>query len=87
MESRMRMGKLGITMIVSDRSRIIFSVKPPLYPATSPSKVPITRPITEAITPRIMEFFIANVNIQKTSWPKLVVPRRCAEEGGRLLRP
>ena len=63
----------------------ILSVVPPTYPEKDPKITAIDLPISTARPAIISVFLIANVNIQKTSCHKDVVPNIWSKDGASFL--
>lgn len=72
---RMRIGSEGMTMKVSVRRVTARSVRPPLKPATRPTRTPMRVAKNATTMPMMNEFLMDITNCQKVSWPRLVVPR------------
>ena len=58
------------------------SVRPPTYPAVSPTASENRRDRIATAMPKSNVLRIAKVRSQKVSWPREVVPNGCAHDGG-----
>ena len=72
----------GNAVIVSQICISIISAIPPKYPHRDPIMIPHTQPITTTISAMTKLVPAPSMTLEKTSRPKLSVPRICANEGG-----
>jgi hypothetical protein len=80
-ESKISIGRVGITIKESVRSVIKRSTIPPRKPARRPTKIPMTEDRVATIIPMINEFLMDSVKTWNISWPRELVPIKCSAEG------
>ena len=71
----------GNAVIVSQMCISIISAIPPKYPHKEPMMIPQTQPITTTINAMTKLVPAPSMTLEKTSLPKLSVPRMCAADG------